>query len=99
MTVLRCPDCRVHIEWMMTRYGRKLPFNHHPVPALETDGQGWLPGQWTVRGRTVTALAPIRHYRREKRQAAQWMVLVHACPEYLDRIAEVLATSIPEEPG
>jgi len=90
MAVIRCPDCRVHIEWMMTRYGRKLPFNHHPVPVEESDGDGWVPGQWTVRHRTITALAPISHYAAGKRHAVKWVVLVHACPEYQARIAEVL---------
>lgn len=90
MAVIRCPLCHgVSIEWLMTRYGRRLPFER-PIPVAEAaDREGWIPGMWTVRKQDRMALAPLSHYAVATRERVRHVVLVHACPEYQAHIAAV----------
>ncbi len=99
MTVLRCPDCDVHIEWMVTRHGRRLPFNYHPIPVTEDSaGAGWAPGFWVIRGRRKVAMATWADYPEVKQRALSRVVLLHDCPRYEARIREVLdGARVPAE--
>lgn len=83
----------------MTRFGRRLPFTA-PIPIAEdADSHGWIPGEWKVRGRERTALAPITHYGKTRQQGARRVVLVHNCPQYKALIDEVISHgSEPDRP-
>jgi len=87
----RCKHCGEPIHWMRTCYGNtRLPFEPTPVPkTLDPDRDGWIPGQWTVRGRTRTVLAPLRRYRPEKQAQVVNVVFVHRCAEYEHRTAMI----------
>jgi hypothetical protein len=93
MAVRRCRHCGEHIEWMLTRYGARLPFNHKPIPVeQDIQGLGWVPGRWKVARQSEVrpALAPLKHYGADKRAAVRRVVLVHSCVGYRDYIKNVV---------
>ncbi len=99
VAVLRCPDCDEHIEWMKTRHGRRLPFGYAPIPvAQDTEDEGWSPGFWKINGRRQVVMARRADYPELTRQSLPRVVLLHRCPRYADRIAEVLDEA-RAEPG
>lgn len=80
MTVYRCGHCNQHIEQLLTRFGRRVPFNYQPLPAhQDTNQRGWVPGTWTVRGRELTAMAPVTDYPATRRAALRFVAVPHRC--------------------
>lgn len=91
-----CAFCGRPVDWKRTCFtGLKLPFEPEPVPrALDYTGEGWAPGQWPVRGRTRTVLAPLRKYDAEKRLRVAHVVFVHQCPQYRTWSARIRAGAV-----
>ena len=96
MAVRRCQYCGAHIEWLLTRFGSRLPFDHKPVPVEQVDDadSGWVPGRWTVKRQERHALAPLSHYNAHKRAAVRWVVLVHSCAGYREHAARIEKESV-----
>ncbi len=77
----RCGLCNEPVQWMSTKFGKRMLFDLMPVPvAMDTEQEGRIPGRWPV-SRTATRmlLAPVAHYSREKRSRIKHVVLLHKC--------------------
>lgn len=82
MAVKRCPTCGVYIEWLRTRYGRKLPFELPISVGAEGASEGWVPGQWSFHGRKTVVLYPLADSSRTRAANIRQVVLPHRCDTY-----------------
>ncbi|MET0698955.1 MAG: hypothetical protein ABWY93_04765 [Mycobacterium sp.] len=83
MTVYRCQWCDRHVQWLHTKFGKRMLFDALTVPAPEAPvEQAWMPGTWPIGTRKRTVMAPITHYSRTKREAVRHVLLLHECPPY-----------------
>lgn len=81
--VTRCKLCDRHIEWLWTRYGRRLPFEL-PIPITDPRAAGgWVPGQWYVRRKKRVVLFPLADSSQTRRANIRHVVLPHRCHEDL----------------
>lgn len=80
--VKRCAICGVYIEWLRTRYGRKLPFER-PIP-IDAEGadEGWVPGEWWYHGRKTVVLYPLAVSSRTRAANIRHVVMPHRCDTY-----------------
>lgn len=92
--VRRCSRCDIHVEWMWTRYGRKLPFEL-PIPVTDPRARdGWVAGQWCVRRVQRVVLYPLVQSSQTRRANIRHVVLPHQCDKYLKTLfAEAMAYS------
>ena len=75
-----CHRCGGQVRWMLTHHGDRLAFEPLPVlRAYDVQGDGWVPGPWTVNGRLMTVLAPLHRYGAFKRMRASRVLLPHLC--------------------
>ncbi len=80
--VIRCNLCDTHVQWLWTRYGRRLPFE---LPISITDKRatdGWVPAQWYVRGKKRVVLIPLDDSSRTRRAGIRHVLLPHRCDRY-----------------
>lgn len=90
--VRRCSRCDTHVEWMWTRYGRRLPFEL-PIPITDPRAEdGWVPGQWYVRGVKRVVLFPLDDSSATRRANIRHVVLPHRCDAHLaDMFTQVMS--------
>lgn len=80
--VRRCPTCHRRIMWATAYLGRKLAFEPDAIPRqYDPDGTGWIPGPFTIDGKTRTVYAPLPLHSADKRRRASRVTLLHTCPE------------------
>jgi hypothetical protein len=85
MSVFRCRECHETVQWMNTKFAKRMLFDALPIEtALDVENQGWIPGTWRVGGGNRTVMAPIGHYGREKISRVRHVVLLHACSSRLE---------------
>lgn len=90
MSVIRC-QCGAVVEWLVTRYGRRLPFAYPPIPvADDTERRGWAPGTWHVRGVPRLSMAPVGDYTQGRQASIKHVVLLHVCEAHKDRVNAML---------
>lgn len=88
MSIFRCHKCRQPVQWMTTKFTKRMLFDALPVPiAQDATGEGWIPGPWKLGQATRTVMAPIGHYGRDKRDRVRHVVLLHACLMHLKETA------------
>ena len=99
MAVKRCPICGVYIEWMRTRFGRKLPFER-PIPITADGAQdnGWVAGEWWFHGRKTVVLLPLADTSHTRKARIQHVVLPHRCDTYYRSMFE-RAMNYHQEPA
>jgi len=97
MPAHRCPTCGTHIEFFRTGHGRRLPFNHYPIPVEEAPYPlGWVTEKRTCRGRPFVVLVPITEVSAAKRANVRHVVLLHLndqCTRYKDLIEQVTTST------
>ncbi len=80
MSVFRCHFCHRPVQWMNTKFAKRMLFEATLLAAdLDLDEAGWIPGTWKVGHANRKVMAPIKHYGRDKRQRVRYVVLLHAC--------------------
>jgi hypothetical protein len=93
MAVTRCLYCQTHVQWLRTRFGKRLPFTMPIAISAAAPDNAWIAGTWEASGRKQVLLAPLGHYSKAKQEAVRHVVAVHQCPEYQAARAGELATS------
>lgn len=82
MSVFRCLDCKQYVEWMATRFGKRMLFDSENVAyEIAPLDEAWVPGWWNVKGSKRVVMAPIAHCSREKQDGVRWVRLLHRCPK------------------
>ena len=82
MSVFRCTFCSTPVQFMNTKFGKRMLFDAMPIAAAQdSDCSGWIPGSWTVGRGTRTVMAPVKHYSTDKRSRVRHVVMLHACAE------------------
>lgn len=80
MSVFRCQFCRTPVQWMNTKFSKRMLFEATPIAVtLDLNEEGWIPGPWKIGRSSRMVMAPVKHYGREKRSRIRHVVLLHAC--------------------
>lgn len=83
-----CEFCRRPILFMRTYLGQSFPFDAEAVPRhLDAFRDGWVPGEWQVRGRARCLMAPVHMYPPDKQARVEHVLLMHQCPGRRPRAA------------
>lgn len=81
MSVFRCRLCQQHVQWMTTKFAKRMLFDATPTAVtLDPEQTGWIPGPWKLGHSTRVVMAPIGHYGRDKRDRVRHVVMLHSCP-------------------
>ncbi len=90
--VAKCTACGRYFQWLLIRYGRRLPFDYTPRPVADVpDDEAWAPGMWKVYGKRQAAMAPLGDSSRTIRAEAKVVYTIHRCPSFERHIADVFA--------
>jgi hypothetical protein len=83
LAITRCLYCDRHVQYLNTKFGRRMLFDAVPVPIGDVGADfAWMPGPWKVGRQERMLLAPVGHYSRDKRSGVRHVVTLHHCPPY-----------------